>query len=298
MLFRIWWVLQVGMPAFASEVRDLVEAKVLLDTIDAYDAFQFEQKIKPKSWDLGGLEMFDPEDEDWYEWYEERNRQGYKTLFNNRVRAVSGGGKIMTIPNSFQFLNVPLPPMLLEMAGVKGDSQFVALFYSGSKATWNDARSSATFPFYAVWQPYIDHTAIAIDLFDCNLGADDETATHALVCDRANEKVYASPFAEAMSFVSEQHPPRQELILTQEQWSEIKAQLEAQSPLSMEEMQELGMFELFAPNPKHKEKAIELIRWLDGYIDEPLLRRYVVAATAGDKRAAWGLEMFKRRCQQ
>lgn len=122
---------------------------------------------------------------------------------------------------------------------------------------------------------------IAINLFDCNLGADDETATHALVCDagyggrshRANEKVYASPFAEAMSFVSEQHPPRKELTLTQEQWSEMKAQLEAQSPLSMEEMHYLGMFELFAPNPKHKEKAIELIRWLDGYINEALIRR-------------------------
>ncbi len=70
MLFRIWWCLQVGMPAFRKEVRDLVEAKVLLDTMAAYDAFQFEQRIKPKSWDLGGLEMYDPEDEDWYEWYD------------------------------------------------------------------------------------------------------------------------------------------------------------------------------------------------------------------------------------
>jgi len=31
--------------------------------------------------------------------------------------------------NSFQPQNVPLPPMLNEMAGVKGDSQFVALYY-------------------------------------------------------------------------------------------------------------------------------------------------------------------------
>jgi len=209
------------------------------------------------------------------------------------------------IPKRFQPLNVPLPPMLLEMAGAKEDNQFVALYYSGSKATWNDARSSATFPFYTVWQPYIDHIAIAIDLFDCNLDADDETATHALICDagyggrshRANEKVYVAPFAEAMSFVSEQHPPRQELTLTQEQWEEMKAQLEKQPPMSMKQMQELGMFELFAPNPKHKQKAIELIRWLDQYIDEALIGKYGNAVSNGDFRAAWGLEMFKRRCQ-
>ena len=86
--------------------------------------------------------------------------------------------------------------------------------------------------------------------------------------------------------------------LSQEQWEEMKAQLEAQTPMSIEEMQELGMFELFVPNPKHKQKAIELIRWLDGYIDKRLISKYRDAASAGDSRAAWGLEMFKRRCQQ
>jgi hypothetical protein len=199
------------------------------------------------------------------------------------------------IPSSFQPLNVPLPPMLLEMAGVEGDSQFVSLYYS-SKATWNDARSSATFPFYTVWQPYIEHLAIAIDLKGCNLGSDDSQPTHALVCDRSSEKVYVAPYDEAHSFLDKQHPPRQELTL--EQWEEIKAHLEAQPPLSMSQMQSLGMFEMFAPNPRHQERAIELIEWLDQHINEPLLRRYLVAATAGDKRAAWGLEMFKRRCQE
>lgn len=199
------------------------------------------------------------------------------------------------IPNSFQPLSVPLPPMLVEMVGVEGNSQFVSLYYSGSKATWNNGRSSATFPFYTVWQPYVEHLAIAIDLFDCNLGSDDFPPTHALVCDRSGEKVYVAAYDEAMSFLDNQHPPRQEITL--EQWQEIKAHLEAQPSLSMSQMQSLGMFEMFAPNPKHKEQAIELIRWLDGYINEPLLRRYVVAATAGDKRAAWGLEAFKRRSQ-
>lgn len=203
---------------------------------------------------------------------------------------------MVTIPNNFQPFNIPLPLMLLEMAGFKGDSQFVALYYSGSKATWNDGRSYATFPFYTVWQPYIEHMAIAIDLFNCNLGADDQAATHALICDRTEQKVYVATIDEAMSFLERQHPPRQEI--TQQQWEQILAQLEAQPFLSISQMQGLGMFELFAPNPEHKEKAVELIKWLDQYIDEPLIRRYVEAAIAGDNRAAWGLEMFKRKSQR
>lgn len=199
------------------------------------------------------------------------------------------------IPSIFHLLTVPLPPMLLEMAGVKGDSPFIAFYYSSSKATWNDGRSCATFPFYATWQPYIEHLAIAIDLMDCNLGADDAQATHVLICDRTLEQVYVASFKEAMSFLEKQHPPRQEI--TQAQWEQIKAQLDKQASLDMEQMQGLGMFELFLPNLNYKEKTIELIRWLDRYIDQPLIERYLESAKAGDSRAALRLEIFERRCQ-
>lgn len=68
MLLRVWWIPQVPMPAFRREVRDLIEAKVLLDTLAAYDIFQYEHELKSNYCNVGGLEMFDPEDEDWYEW--------------------------------------------------------------------------------------------------------------------------------------------------------------------------------------------------------------------------------------
>lgn len=122
-------------------------------------------------------------------------------------------------------------------------------------------------PFYTVWQPYIEHLAIAIDLFDCNLGADDEAATHALICDRSEQKVYVASFDEVIQFLDCQHPPQQPL--SSEQWEKIKMRLEKQASLTMSEMQELGMFELFVPNPKHQQKATELIAWLDQIINEP-----------------------------
>lgn len=201
-----------------------------------------------------------------------------------------------TIPESFNSIDIPLPPMLLEMAGVKGDSRFVALYYWGSKATWNDSRGSATFPFYTVWQLYTQHIVLAIHLFDAHLGSDDEYPTHALVCDRACEKMYVAPIEEAMQFLDSQHPPRQPI--TPEQWQEIKAQFAQQAPLELNQMQDLGMFEIFtAPKAEHKERAAQLLQWLDQYLNEALIRKYIDAAKAGNYQAIWALEALKQQCK-
>lgn len=201
-----------------------------------------------------------------------------------------------TLPESFKLIDVPLPPMLLSMAGVKGESRFVGLFYRGSKATWTDGRGSATFPFYTVWQPYIGHLAIAIHLFDAHLGADDLEPTHVLVCDRLDLRVYVAPIEEAMRFLDSQHPPRQPI--TPQEWEVIKAQYAHLAPLSMSQMQDIGMFELFTPpKAEHKERAKQLIQWLDKYIDEALIRKYIDAAKAGNYGAIFALEAFKQRCK-
>lgn len=200
------------------------------------------------------------------------------------------------IHDRFKLISVPLPPMLLTMAGVKGDSRFVGLCYRSSKATWSDGRGSATFPFYTVWQPYIDHLAIAIHLFDAHLGSDDCEPTHALVCDRLDEKVYVAPIEEALRFLDSQHPPRQ--ALTAEQWSEIKELIAQKPPLEMSELQDLGMFELFAPPKReHTEAAVQLTQWLDRYVNKALISSYIDAAKAGNYQAIWALETFKRRCR-
>lgn len=203
---------------------------------------------------------------------------------------------MIVIPESFFLISVPLPPMLLAMAGVKGDSRFVALKYWGSKATWSDGRGSATFPFYTVWQPYIDHLAITIHLFDAYLGSDDCEPTHALVCDRANDLVYIAPIEEALRFLDSQHPPRQPL--TPQQWSEIKELIAQQPPLEMSQLQDLGMFEVFTPPKReHTEAAVQLTQWLDGYVNKALISSYVDAAKTGNYQAIWALKTFKRRCR-
>lgn len=202
-----------------------------------------------------------------------------------------------TLPESFKLLDVPLPPMLLQMAGVKGDSRFVSLFYAGSKATWSDGRGCATFPLFTVWQPYTQHLALAIHLFDYHLGSDDSEPTHTLVCDRQQQKVYIARWGEAERFLDSQHPPQQPM--TTQEWGQIKAQLAQHPPLDISQLQDLGMLELFMPpKPEHKERAVQLIQWLDQYIDQAVIRKCVEAAQAGDYRAVWALETFRRRCQQ
>lgn len=202
----------------------------------------------------------------------------------------------MDAPQGFKLIDVPLPPMLLDMAGVKGESRYVSLYYWGSKATWNDGRSSATFPFYTVWLPYIEHLAIAIHLFDYHLGADDEYPTHVLVCDRLEQKVLIALIEEAKQFLESQHPPRQSI--TPEQLEQIKELVAQQEPLNISEMQNLGMFELFtAPKPEHKQRAAQLIQWLDEYIDEALIKKYIDVAKAGNYQAIFALSAFKSRCR-
>ncbi|MEG4242963.1 hypothetical protein [Microcoleus sp. AT9b-C3] len=60
-------------------------------------------------------------------------------------------------------LPVPMPPMLPEMVGVS-NSQYFAMYYQGSKATWSNGRGMATFSYYAVYAPLIEHIALAIHL--------------------------------------------------------------------------------------------------------------------------------------
>ena len=69
-LLRVWWVPQVPMPAFRQEVETVLEAKLLLHTLALYDRFQYENNVKPDYCNAGGLEEFDPEDDDWIEWFD------------------------------------------------------------------------------------------------------------------------------------------------------------------------------------------------------------------------------------
>jgi len=63
---RIWHIPQVPGKAFNVAVNTPREAKKILDVLADYDAFQFENKIKPDYSNAAGLEVF--ENGEWCEW--------------------------------------------------------------------------------------------------------------------------------------------------------------------------------------------------------------------------------------
>lgn len=68
---KVWWIPQVPMKAFEVEVSTVEEGSKLLDVLAAYDAFQFENRIKPDYCNAGGLMMIEAETGEWVDWYDE-----------------------------------------------------------------------------------------------------------------------------------------------------------------------------------------------------------------------------------
>lgn len=78
--FRVWHIPQIPMKSFNVEVESVEEGVRLMDTLANYDAFQYENNIKPDYCNMNGLQMWDESltEEDmrdmdlsdkWVDWY-------------------------------------------------------------------------------------------------------------------------------------------------------------------------------------------------------------------------------------
>lgn len=66
---RVWHIPQVPMKPFYVSVASVNEAILILTTLWDYDAFQYENKVKPDYCNASGLEVF--EDGEWCDWCDE-----------------------------------------------------------------------------------------------------------------------------------------------------------------------------------------------------------------------------------
>lgn len=80
---RVWWIPQVPMKAFRVPVKDAEQAKLLLNALADYDAFQFENQVKGDYCNAGGLEVF--EGGEWSEWYDEDSGDDINDLMRNEA---------------------------------------------------------------------------------------------------------------------------------------------------------------------------------------------------------------------
>ena len=198
------------------------------------------------------------------------------------------------IGTHFMELPVPMPPMLPEMVGVT-NAQYFGFYYQGSKATWNNGRAIATFSYYAVYAPLIEHIALAIHLEPYNLGSDDEAPKHAILCDTVHHKMYVSAYKEIDYFLLQQHPKELPALSQQE----LEAAVKALQDMSIEQMQKLGMFEMFgSSNLQALQQTVELVHWLDQQITEELIQQYIQLANRGNWTAMMALETLQGRISE
>jgi hypothetical protein len=63
---QVWWIPQVPMVAFHLAVRNLREAKLVLQALGEYDLFQLKYNVKPDFSNAGGLRVW--QDGEWLDW--------------------------------------------------------------------------------------------------------------------------------------------------------------------------------------------------------------------------------------
>lgn len=77
---RVWWVPQVPMKSFCVPVNTVEEGKKVLDILAAYDLFQLQHNVKPDFCNMGGLEICNEEDQEWYDWDMETKDTYYENV--------------------------------------------------------------------------------------------------------------------------------------------------------------------------------------------------------------------------
>jgi hypothetical protein len=66
---RVWHIPQVPMEPFYVPVNNVKEAILVINVLEDYDNFEFDNHVKPDFMNATGLEVF--EDGEWCEWYDE-----------------------------------------------------------------------------------------------------------------------------------------------------------------------------------------------------------------------------------
>ena len=78
MKLRIWWIPQIpDSNAFVVEVECVKQAHLVIDVLAQYDLYQYEHRVKPDYSNAGGLEQFDPESDEWFDWYDEETGEDF-----------------------------------------------------------------------------------------------------------------------------------------------------------------------------------------------------------------------------
>jgi hypothetical protein len=89
---QVWWIPQIPGKQFQVAVDSVAEGVKLMDTLAAYDRFQFENRIKPDYCNAGGLsEWSDDIDGDgnpgWMDWMDDETGETDPVVYLSELEA-------------------------------------------------------------------------------------------------------------------------------------------------------------------------------------------------------------------
>jgi hypothetical protein len=188
----------------------------------------------------------------------------FETIGQQPVTAAQNNmRKIVTEIDGLTPLNIPVPPMLANALGYKGEVRYVSFQWTpyGDEVDYSDGRLTAT----GTWQAflaYIQHPAVSSVLQDYGLGSSENEAKHTLILDREKLEVFIAPVKEARIFLSEQWPPEPPIHMSKEEHlamvSEALRNVKQPDDIDIEEIQQ-RINEQYA-------MVEEMQRWLDKYL--------------------------------
>ena len=88
---KVWWIPQIPMKPFEVEVSSLAEGVKIMDVLANYDDFQFRNRIKPDYSNVGGISVFDTNDDtkgpegSWVSWWDEETGEDDPRAFLSRL---------------------------------------------------------------------------------------------------------------------------------------------------------------------------------------------------------------------
>jgi hypothetical protein len=119
-------------------------------------------------------------------------------------------------------LHVPVPPMLAEAIGYKGEARFVSFQWTpyGDEADYSDGWLSGTGNWQA-FLAYIQHPVVSPFLQRYDFGSSENEASHALILDRDKSELMIAPVKEARVFLESQWGTQQTIPLSKEEYLDM-----------------------------------------------------------------------------
>lgn len=66
---RVWYIPQVPMNAFTVNVPDLKTGVLVLETLEKFSEFEYQNRVKPDYSDVGGINRWENHGDGW-DWYD------------------------------------------------------------------------------------------------------------------------------------------------------------------------------------------------------------------------------------